>query len=659
MSAPAFAINGRFYDQPVTGVQRYARAVVSALDSNLSTDGSSAVLLTPSKTQVPSLLSIDHRPVGPSRGHFWEQTVLPLHWRGQIINLCNTAPIINTNQIVCIHDANVFIRPDSYSRHFRVIYRALMPALASRSARITTVSVAAARQIATYLPISERDIVVLPNGHEHALLWHPARSTLPPDIGLKRAFILTLGSRARHKNIGLLINLAPSLNALGLDLIIAGGGDSIFADSDESPHPNVHRLGAVSDDDLALLMDRALCLAFPSFTEGFGLPIVEAMARGCPVVSSNRASMPEICGNAALMASPDEPSAWLKHFASLQGSRALTAELRARGHEQVKLFSWANTAAGYRSLVANPSSPSLSGATIAKTKPLPSVGVIVATRGRPDVVASTVRLLVATQTHTPCAIFVSCAEQADAGGCAAIAGVQVIIAPAGLAAQRNAGLAALPLGTEVVVFFDDDFVADPRWLEAAAVVFRDRSDVVALTGNVLADDVKGPGLSFEEALGIIRSSTAKVKWDFIEHYSPYGCNMAFRASAIQGHRFDERLVLYGWLEDRDFAAMLSKSGGSQIKISSARGVHMGAKGGRVPGLRLGYSQVTNPVYMNRKGTMSRLLVLDHLARNILSNLVGSFRPEPHIDRFGRLKGNMRGLLDLARGRIEPERAASL
>ena len=129
------------------------------------------------------------------------------------------------------------------------------------------------------------------------------------------------------------------------------------------------------------------------------------------------------------------------------------------------------------------------------------------------------------------------------------------------------------------MFFDDDFVADPGWLEAAARAFADAPDIVALTGDVLADDVKGPGLSFADAVAIVDAPTGLAGWDVVEPYSPYGCNMAFRVSAIEGQRFDERLVLYGWLEDRDFGSVLAKGGGRLVKIAAARGVHMGAKGG--------------------------------------------------------------------------------
>jgi GT2 family glycosyltransferase len=210
-----------------------------------------------------------------------------------------------------------------------------------------------------------------------------------------------------------------------------------------------------------------------------------------------------------------------------------------------------------------------------------------------------------------------------------------------------------------VVFFDDDFVAEAKWLAVAAQTFRDEPDVVAFTGRVLADDIKGPGLSFSEAIGIINSADRSASWSCIEPFSPYGCNMAFRLSAIRNLKFDERLVLYGWLEDRDFAGGLAKRGGRQIKCASACGVHMGVKGARVAGERLGYSQVVNPLYMLRKGTMTIGQVFGQMFRNISSNVAGALRPEPYIDRRGRLRGNLRGLADVLRGHLEPERAEDI
>ncbi len=290
---------------------------------------------------------------------------------------------------------------------------------------------------------------------------------------------------------------------------------------------------------------------------------------------------------------------------------------------------------------------------------MPNIAVVIATLGRPDIVTATLNHLLETQTLKPAAVIVSCAVRGDAGNAANLPAVKVVTGPPGLAAQRNAALAALPNGIDVVVFFDDDFVADADWLAAAARTFRDDPQVVALTGRVLADGIKGPGLSFNDAVRIVETADHSADWVRIEPFSPYGCNMAFRLSAIGDLRFDERLVLYGWLEDRDFGAALAKRGGRLIKCASARGVHMGVKSGRVAGDRLGYSQVVNPIYMLRKGTMTVSQVAGQLFRNIASNVAGALRPEPFIDRRGRLRGNLRGLADVLKGRLEPERAAAI
>ena len=345
-----FAINGRFFGQPTTGVQRYAREVVAAIDGLLSAEGRHGTVLAPHGGDIPPMRAIDVRRAGPSGGHLWEQAVLPSRWRGPLLNLCNTAPVVRSRQVVCIHDANVFRMPESYGRSFRALYRTLQPLLARRSSRIATVSRDAARQLAGHLPIRAEDVAVLPNGHEHALRWDAGAATVFDARPQERPFVLLLGSRARHKNAGLILGLAEALDGLGLDLLVAGGGAGIFAADRLGDGPNVRWLGKVSDDDLALLFSRALCLAFPSFTEGFGLPILEAMALGCPVISSDRASMPEVCGDAALMASPDDPAAWLTHVEALVASPLLSEELRERGRRQAGRFRWAETARGYLDL---------------------------------------------------------------------------------------------------------------------------------------------------------------------------------------------------------------------------------------------------------------------------------------------------------------------
>lgn len=287
-----------------------------------------------------------------------------------------------------------------------------------------------------------------------------------------------------------------------------------------------------------------------------------------------------------------------------------------------------------------------------------NVCVVYATAGRAETLSQTYEAL-ERQTLRPSSIIVSSPTLGDAGELAAHSNVTVVLGTAGLCPQRNQALGNLPDETDVVVFFDDDFVPHPTWIERVVEVFQVDPTIGAVTGNLLADGIHGPGLSAEEAFALLDAPAAgPLDWRD-ENYSPYGCNMAFRVSMIEGLKFDERLVLYGWLEDRDFGATLANRGAKLVKVGAALGVHMGVKRGRVSGIRLGYSQVVNPLYLRRKGTMRFNQVVRHMFRNMASNLVKSARPEPYIDRAGRLRGNMMGLLDVLRGRLTPERAKIL
>jgi glycosyltransferase involved in cell wall biosynthesis len=657
-----FAVNGRFLTQTATGVQRYAYHVVRSMGE--SCQGNSQIpLLVPKGTSVPAMTSIRVVETGGHlKGHIWEQALPAMNGSGRLLNLCNTAPVALTDQVVCIHDANVYTEPGSYSPAFRMLYKTMQPLIVRRSVSVTTVSQASARQISRHLPIALSDIAILPNGHEHVHDWDPAAAVIAPAIVAKiqtrgRRYVFALGSLAHHKNLQLLITIAPALDEMNIDVVIAGGGLDILTARALQQRPNVVLTGRVSDDDLAYLLQHALCLAFPSFTEGFGLPIVEAMALRCPVISSSQSSMLEVCGNAALLASPFKPSDWVAQIAALGGSSFLSDDLIHRGLRQVEKFSWTDTAAAYLELLETPSM-----ATKPRLEPVSiplKVAIVVATRGRPQLVAQTVRHLLSTQTVSPDMTIVSCCDVSDAGDLNEVDAVKIVTGKAGLAAQRNTALDNLPEGIDIVIFFDDDFVAHPDWIAAARAAFSDESRLCAFTGWVVADGILGPGIAFDEAVMLSKRDATGKERQWIEPFSPYGCNMAFRMSAVGKHRFDERLVLYGWLEDRDFAGGLAKQGGRLAKSASARGVHMGAKIGRVNGERLGYSQIVNPLYMRLKKTMTTRQAAGQITRNVMSNFGRLLRPEPFIDRGGRARGNLLALRDVILGRIEPERAAEV
>jgi GT2 family glycosyltransferase len=226
----------------------------------------------------------------------------------------------------------------------------------------------------------------------------------------------------------------------------------------------------------------------------------------------------------------------------------------------------------------------------------------------------------------------------------------------GCTAQRNRALDSdHTRDAGIVVFFDDDFVPSADYLERAEAAFARHPEWAVLTGHVIADGIKGPGFSFPQARDILAGAPSgdPERHESVAPAGAYGCNMVFRAADIAGHRFDERLPLYGWQEDTDFSRLVAR-GRPIVRLHGLRGVHLGVKRGRVSGVRLGYSQIVNPLYLVRKGTGTGRWAANLIARNVLANAALSLRPEPHVDRLGRLKGNLIAVGHLMCGRCDPE-----
>ncbi len=290
------------------------------------------------------------------------------------------------------------------------------------------------------------------------------------------------------------------------------------------------------------------------------------------------------------------------------------------------------------------------------------IAVGIATAGRRTILGYTLDLI-ARQTRVPDLLIVcpAAVEDLDAVALERFPFTTAVrIGRRGLTAQRNQILSAAG-ASDVIVFFDDDFFPQLNYLEEVEKLFLGNADVIAVTGRPILDGANGPGVEAETALKLI-SAHAPVPADqaFVPTYGAYGCNMAFRMDPIRqyGLLFDENLPLYGWQEDIDFSRRLSAFG-RIVDAKALRGVHLGTKGGRTSGIRLGYSQIANPVYLIRKGTMSVAFAGPLVWRNVLANLGKSFRPEPWIDRRGRLMGNGLALRDLLTGRISPQRILEL
>ncbi len=297
----------------------------------------------------------------------------------------------------------------------------------------------------------------------------------------------------------------------------------------------------------------------------------------------------------------------------------------------------------------------------------PKITVVICSLGRPEVVRSLLPHLL-NQSLPARRIVLSVPSPSDLPDdidwSALPVPVQVVIAPKGSCAQRNAALDVVEDESDIVAFFDDDYVPSRYALEGIAGAFDAFPHVAGMTGRLLADGIHGRGITPEEATRRLhdwdKSQNGPVaKPRLIDHdlVGLYGCNMVIRADRIAGARFDERLPLYGWQEDIDFAHGLE---GAKVKCDALVGIHCGVKSGRESnGGLLGYSQIANPYYLVRKGSMPPAFALKLSIRNILSNHVRALRPEPWIDRRGRMKGNWIALFDLLRGRSAPERILEL
>jgi hypothetical protein len=294
------------------------------------------------------------------------------------------------------------------------------------------------------------------------------------------------------------------------------------------------------------------------------------------------------------------------------------------------------------------------------------LAVIVCSVGRPDCLRA-MRAHMDLQTRPPDRLIFVVSRPEDLPADLRPAGgkgpaVEVMIAAKGLPRQRNLGLDTVIADCEFVAFFDDDFVPSRLALSRLCDAFDRMPLVNGMTGHLIADGILGPGISDAEATALVEQydalpfdEPARVLKDGLAGL--YGCNMAYRLSAIGTQRFDERLPLYGWQEDVDFAARVP---GGRIKTDAFAGVHRGIKSGReTSGARLGYSQIVNPWYLTLKGTLGWRTALRLALRNMAANHLKAMRPEPWINRIDRARGNWIGLADILRGRADPGRILDL
>jgi glycosyltransferase involved in cell wall biosynthesis len=340
-------VNGRFLDRPTTGVQRFAAGICGAVDGLLAEQHPLVADLRISvvrPNKAPGSFPFSHlkeRRIGRLSGHTWEQFELPFHAKtAPLLNLCNTSPLLGRNNLTVVHDANVWLMPDNYSRTFRAIYHLLLPLGIRRSRMWVTVSKYSADQLLNRHIADRPPNAIVGNGSDHMHGLDVRRSKFA-SAALPRPFVFALGSRSRAKNIDLVRSIAGNLSASGISTVIAGDANArIFTAQAATAENNVIDVGRVNDEDLAYLLQNCLCLLFPSHFEGFGIPPIEAMAMGAPVISSSTASMPEVLGDAALYCAPHDRSAWIAAVLRMAGDAELRSELIERGRAQATKHTW-------------------------------------------------------------------------------------------------------------------------------------------------------------------------------------------------------------------------------------------------------------------------------------------------------------------------------
>jgi GT2 family glycosyltransferase len=287
------------------------------------------------------------------------------------------------------------------------------------------------------------------------------------------------------------------------------------------------------------------------------------------------------------------------------------------------------------------------------------LAVGIPTIGRAGILRETLTEI-ARQTRRPDRVFVCGTKPADVEGAADVdSAAEILLCAPGLPRQRNAILAAAA-DADIVVFFDDDFLPEAGYLAEIERLMRDDPEIVVATGRVVADGIGGPGLSAAEGRRLLQQAGAGTVGTR-QVFSGYGCNMAVRVAPMRDNNilFDERLPLYGWQEDVDLSCRLAVFG-RVVQSEAVLGVHLGVKSGRASGVRLGYSQIANPLYLVRKRRGYPFgRALKHVMRNLMMNVVRSTWPENYVDRRGRLRGNLLAFRDLMTGRMDPERILEL
>ena len=343
-----FCINGRFLTQPISGVQRVARQLCRALARSPAKDSFSLVI-PPGAEAEADRIGLQFEIAGrasdtPLGGVLWENRALPKAVHGRyLINLTNRFPVVPQRGAVLMHDAHVFDLPSTYNRMFGSFYRSLYRLAVTRGLDLVTVSEFSRGRLSQALGVDPQRWTVIKSGVDHILEAKTDFSVLKRFGLLPKSYVLTVGARAQHKNLGALTSLARGLAAQGHVLVTVGDMSPAVYTGAEIVE-GLKYVGRLDDDGLRALFENARCFVFPSQYEGFGLPPLEAMALGCPVAASDIAPLREACGDACVFFDADDPEDIAKRVLALSNDKAQKLLLGDAGREVTRYLTWDRTA---------------------------------------------------------------------------------------------------------------------------------------------------------------------------------------------------------------------------------------------------------------------------------------------------------------------------
>lgn len=329
------ALNARFYAHRPTGMQRYAIELSERFAGHLD----------------------PVRPTGALRGppgHLWEQFYLPAVVRGRMLwSPNNTGPLAVRRQVCTIHDLIPIDHPEWFNKKFASWYSWLLPRLTRRVQHMIAVSEFTKVRLMEAFGVQEEKITVVHNGIDSR--YQPASAEeiqeMRHALGLDDApYLLYVGSLEPRKNLARLLQawrIAQASVPEEVRLVVAGarGNSQVFGAVEiDTGVPRVHFTGYVAEEHLPSLYSGALALVYPSLYEGFGLPPLEAMACGTPVVTSNNTSLPEVVGDSAVSVDPEKVESIAAGMVEVLSSERLRNHLSGSGIERAKRFTWKQTA---------------------------------------------------------------------------------------------------------------------------------------------------------------------------------------------------------------------------------------------------------------------------------------------------------------------------